>query len=285
MIPYEQMMALEPRETVQTYDACDTILYALGVGAGLRPIHESLPFVYEEGLQALPTMAAALAWPGFWLKEPQYDVDWKRVLHGEHSIEIIEPLPSAGEVVGRLAIEEVYDKGPGKGALLHSRRDIVDRASGRLLAIERRTSFLRGDGGCGGSVRKPPSPHLLPEERPCDTSDDMTTAIDQALIYRLSGDFNPLHADPIVAESAGFERPILHGLSTYGAAGLSLLLKLCGGDASRFKRLDVRFTAPVYPGETIHTEIWKEGDGKASFRSKAKERDAVVLNNGYFEYR
>jgi acyl dehydratase len=147
----------------------------------------------------------------------------------------------------------------------------------------RNSSFLRGDGGQGGSSEPQPKPRPLPD-RPADEVITLTTAANQAMIYRLSGDYNPLHIDPEVAKTGGFDRPILHGLATFGVAGRAVLAALCNNDSARLKRLDVRFASPVYPGETIRTEIWREGDGIASYRSSVVERDVVVLNNGYVEF-
>jgi acyl dehydratase len=147
----------------------------------------------------------------------------------------------------------------------------------------RNSSFLRGDGGRGGSSEPQRKPHPLPERAP-DESVTLETTANQAMIYRLSGDYNPLHIDPEVAKAGGFDRPILHGLATYGVAGRAVLAALCGNDPARLKRLDARFASPVFPGETIRTDIWREGDGRASYRSSVVERDLVVLNNGYVEF-
>jgi acyl dehydratase len=261
------------------YEAKDTILYALGVGCGGDPMDRSeLPFVYEEGLKALPTMAVVLGYPGFWLKDPNTGVDWRKVLHGEQGLVIHKPLPATGTVIGRTRITEIIDKGPGKGALIYSDRDVIDKASGDLLATLTSTTFVRGEGGFGGPSGPAPEPHPLPERAP-DAAVDLKTLPQAALIYRLSGDWNPLHADPDVAAGAGFPQPILHGLCTYAVAGRAILKACCGHDPARLRRLDVRFSAPVMPGETIRTEIWKDA-GTVSFRARVVERDVVVLNNG-----
>nr|WP_087574862.1 MaoC/PaaZ C-terminal domain-containing protein [Sphingomonas sp. CDS-1] len=275
------LLRLPPRITTHRYTQRDTILYALGVGAGADP--EDLHLVYENELQTLPTMAVVLAYPGFWQKEPQYGIDWTRVLHGEQSTVIHAPIPVEGEVRGELVVERIVDKGADKGALLVSRRDVFDATSDRHLATVRQVSFLRGDGGCGGSSAPLPAPHALPEREP-DTVVALSTRPEQALIYRLSGDYNPLHADPAVAAEANLPRPILHGLCTYGIAGRAIVRALCGNNAGRMTRLDCRFTSPVYPGDTIAVAIWREGPGKAGFQAKATERNVIVLGNGYAEY-
>ncbi|GGC63187.1 MaoC/PaaZ C-terminal domain-containing protein [Chelatococcus reniformis] len=267
-----------------TYTARDTILYALGLGLGADPLDEAqLRFVYEENLAALPTMAVVLGYPGFWVKDPATGVDWKKVLHGEQGLEVFKPLPAEGTVIGRTRVTGIIDKGAGKGALLLSDRDVIDKKSGDLLCRVSGTSFLRGDGGFGGSSGPAPAPHAMPERAP-DLSVSIPTLPQAALIYRLSGDYNPLHADPKVAAAGGFKAPILHGLCTYGVAGRALLQAVGGSKPESLRRMDVRFTSPVYPGETIVTEIWKGEGGAVSFRAKVAERDVVVLNNGRAEF-
>jgi acyl dehydratase len=282
MIDYQKLMDWHFAPITQTLTRKDCILYALGLGLGGDPLNEAqLRFVYEEGLVAFPTMAVVLAYPGFWVKDPATGIDWVRVVHGEQAITLHRPLPVEGTLVGRTRVTGIVDKGAGKGAVLYSERAISDAETGELYATLAMSTFCRGDGGFGG----PPGPswpvHKLPDRAP-DASCDLPTLPQQALIYRLSGDWNPLHADPAVARAAGFDRPILHGLSTLGVAGHALLKLCCGYDPSRFKSLVLRFSAPVFPGETIRTEIWRDGQ-TVSFRARAVERDVVVLNNGCFE--
>jgi acyl dehydratase len=261
------------------YGVRDTILYALGLGCGADPMdEEDLRFVYEDELRVLPTMAVVLGYPGFWLKEPDTGVDWRKVLHGEQGLILHQPLPAQASVIGRTRVTEIVDKGPGKGAMLYSERDVIEKASGAVLCTLTSCSVLRGEGGFGGPSGPVPTPHAVPERAP-DVALDLPTLPQAALIYRLSGDYNPLHADPKVAAAAGFPRPILHGLCTFGVAGRALLRACCGNDQTKLKSIDVRFTAPVFPGETIRTEIWLE-PGAASFRARVVERDAIVLNNG-----
>jgi acyl dehydratase len=277
-IDYEKLKAWPFPDLEHEYSARDTILYALGLGCGSDPMDaRDLRFVYEDGLLALPTLAVILGYPGFWLKEPGTGVDWRKVLHGEQGLTLHAPLPAAGTVIGRTRITEIIDKGD-KGALLLSERDIVDKSSGRLLATLRGTTVLRGDGHFGGPAGPAPEPHVLPQ-RQLDACLDLPTLPQAALIYRLSGDYNPLHADPQVATAAGFKRPILHGLCTYGVAARAVLKLCCDDDPAALRQFDVRFSAPVYPGETIRTEIWRDG-ATISFRARVVERDVVVLNNG-----
>lgn len=273
----ERLLAMPPIETRHVYDRRDTILYALGVGA------DELRFVYEEGLEALPTMAAVLAHPGFFWREPALGVDWKRILHGATEIILERPLPVAGTVHGRTTIDALVDKGAEKGAIALQTRTIHDEA-GTLLATVRNTSMLRGNGGFGGSPDGAPPPHPVPDQRPPDHVADFATAANQALIYRLSGDWNPLHIDPAVAAAAGFDRPILHGLCTYGVAGRAIVDLLCGGRPARLRRIAARYSRPVYPGDVIRTEIWNEGPGRAAFRAAAAGRGVTVIDNGFVEF-
>jgi acyl dehydratase len=275
------LLGLPPRITMHRYTVRDTMLYALGVGAGIDG--EDLRYTYEDGLEALPTMAVVLGYPGFWQKEPQYGIDWKRVLHAEQSLVIHSPLPVEGDVRGELVIEKIVDKGAAKGALLQSRRDVFEGGSNRLLATVRQVSFLRGDGGCGGASEPFPEPHRVPTTHP-DAEISMPTRPEQALVYRLSGDYNPLHADPKVAKQANLPAPILHGLCTYGVASRALAKMLCGNDTKRLRRMDCRFTAPVFPGEAIRVAVWGEAPGKAAFQAKVEGRDVLVLGHGYVEF-
>jgi acyl dehydratase len=283
-INYEKLKNWHFPEVEHSYRAKDTILYALGVGFGADPMdRDQLRFVYEEGLEALPTMATVLAYPGQWAKNPETGIDWKHVVHGEQRVLLHKPLPVTAIVVGRTVIEDIIDKGAGKGALIYSRREVRDKETGELLASLGGTSFLRANGGFGGPSGPTRPVHQLPERAP-DLVCDLATLPQAALIYRLSGDYNPLHADPEVAKAAGFPRPILHGLCSFGVAGHALLRTLCGYDPAKLKRVDGRFSSPVFPGETIRTEIWRDGGGRASFRCRVAGRDAVVINNGLAEF-
>jgi acyl dehydratase len=266
-------------EIEHTYTEKDTILYALGLGCGSDAEGpDDLRFVYEKGLLALPTMAVVLAYPGNWLESDESTADYSKVLHGEQYLTVHRPLAPAGTVIGRTRITDLLDKGKEKGAVLFTERSLVDKASGALIATMISVAILRGDGGFGGKPGPQPPPHRLPETAPA-LSVDLETHPNSALIYRLSGDRNPLHADPKAAAAGGFKTPILHGLCTFGVAGRALIRACCGGDPARLRSMQVRFSAPVLPGETIRTEMWPDGD-RISFRARAVERDVVVLNNG-----
>jgi len=277
----DYLLGLPPIETTHSYTARDTILYALGVGVGRRaPCDpDELQFVFEEGLKPLPTMAVVLAYPGFWAKDPKYRLDWRRILHGEQSVEIHAPLPIEGVVTGVTRIDGVVDKGFDKGALIYSSRRIIEQYSGRQLATVRQVTFARGDGGFGGSSKSRSIPHEIPNRSP-DIVFYVPTYPDQALIYRLSGDFNPLHADPVVARSAGFTVPILHGLATFGTVGRELMRVDGASRPEIVQRIDARFSSPVIPGDHIEVEAWREDSRVISFRARVPSRGVVVLQNG-----
>lgn len=278
-------------EVRHSYAEKDSILYALSVGYGADPIDpKQLRFVYEKDLLAVPTMAVVLSYPGLWISDSRTGIDWLKVVHGEQAVRFHRPLPAAGTVVGLTRVTSVVDKGVGKGAIFVQQRKLRDADSGELLATLEQTNVCRGDGGYslnGGAdglqVSDPPPapPHALPEGEP-HLIDEICTLPQQALFYRLNADRHPIHADPPAAAAAGFPRPILHGLGTYGVVGHALLRKCCDYDPSRLKYMRVRFSSPFFPGETLRTEIWREGSN-VSFRCRSKERDAIVLNNGFAE--
>jgi len=278
-IDYETLLHFPIPEVRQRLTARDTVLYALSVGLGQDPLDtRQLDFVdAHRTLRALPSMAVVLGHPGFWVADPRTGIDAVRVVHGEQGMVMHKPLPAEGEVIGRTRVTGLVDKGPGRGALLYTEKQVLDAANGALLATTTSTTFLRGDGGFGG----PAGPVRPPQPAPSGTPDhavDLPTRPEQALLYRLNGDDNPLHADPAVAVAAGFPRPILHGLATLGVVAHALLRILAGYDPGRVRSLDLRFSAPVYPGETIRTEIWNDG----GFQARVVERDALVISNGRF---
>lgn len=288
-LDYDKIKNWPQPPLAQTYSERDTILYALGLGAAISnpPAADDLHYVYEGvrggELRALPMMAVNLGVGPFWMMDPTTGIDWRKILHGEQYLTLHRPLPVSGSIVAHHSIDEIYDKGADKGSVLYARREIVDAATDEPLATLVAAVFLRGNGGFGGRAEGAPKPHPLPA-RDADAMLDLPTRPELAAIYRLSGDYNPLHIDAAVAESAGFPRPIFHGLGTYGVAGRALLKLLCGNDAARMRKMNCRFANPVFPGETIRTEVWHEAPGIAAFRCKVVERDLLVLNNGYVEY-
>ncbi len=282
-IDYEKLLALDIPEVEQVYTAKDTMLYALGVGVGQNPTRpEELAFVYEKGLKALPSMACVLAHPPFWLRDLNTGIDFTKVVHGEQSFRLHRPLAPSGHVRGKTRIVDIIDKGAGRGVVLHASRILLDAASGEEVATVEHTVFCRGEGGFGGPARaSPPPPPPAPNRDP-DGVCDLPTRPETALIYRLSGDYNPLHVDPEAARAAGFPQPILHGLATFGVACHALVETLCGYAPEGLRAMGGRFSAPVFPGETIRTEIWRDG-ARAWFRSRVLEREAVVISHGRAE--
>jgi acyl dehydratase len=276
VIEYEKLLNFPIPEVRQRVTPRDAVFYALSVGLGQDPLDKrQLDFVdADRRLRVLPSMAVVLSHPGFWAANPATGIDAVKVVHGEQRITLHHPLPVEGEVVGRTRVTGLVDKGEGKGALMYSEKEIRD-ASGTLLAVTGSTTFLRGDGGFGGPSGPVIPPNAIPETAP-DMTVDLPTRTEQALYYRLNGDDNPLHADPDVAARAGFPRPILHGLCTLGVVAHALLRELGNYEAESMKSLSLRFSSPVYPGETIRTEIWRSG----AFRARVVERDVVVVNNG-----
>ncbi|GGC18772.1 enoyl-CoA hydratase [Novosphingobium marinum] len=269
-------MSIEP--IVQTYTFRDTILYALGLGYGADPLDTSeLPFVYEGDLKCLPSYANVLCHPGFWAQKPEFGIDWVKILHAEQDFHMHGTLPPQGSIRGEYKVAGIEDKGPERGALLHQLKELYDAESNEHLATVRSTLFLRGNGGEGSFGDAMPAADKLPEREP-DKVVEIPTLPRQALIYRLSGDYNPLHADPAVARKAGFEMPILHGLCTNGIATRAILKTYCGDEPANLTSMFVRFSRPVMPGETIRCEFFEEGAGSLRFRAIAKERDTVVLD-------
>lgn len=281
-INYDKLLNWDIPEVEQRLTRRDTMLYALGVGLGADPCDPNqLKFVYEENLQALPTMAIILGYPGPWHAHPDTGITRSHVVHGEQGFVILRPLPVEGTILGKTRVISVIDKGRDKGALVMTECTVRDKASGETICTLTSTTFCRADGGFGGPSGPVRSPHPIPERAP-DLVCDLPTLPQAALIYRLSGDYNPLHADPVYARKAGFKMPILHGRCTFSVAGHAILKSCCDYDPLRLKSMEGRFSSPVYPGETIRTEIWRAGN-IVSFRSTVPERGVIVLNNGRAE--
>ena len=268
--------------TTTRYDESDLSLYALSVGAAADPTDPAeLPFVYElsrDGFRALPTYAVTFPFSVLWeiLNVPGLKFNPALLLHGEQYLELRRPLPTSATLTNTARIANIYDKGSGALVLLD-----VNTADeqGDVVAFNRVSLFIRGLGGFGGE-RGPSSAAMPLPDRAPDATHRQRTTDNQALLYRLSsGDRNPLHADPAFAAAGGFERPILHGLCTFGFAGRAVLRHFAGNDPLRIQSIGARFTRHVFPGETIVTEMWQT-DGKVLFQSKVAERDEVVLSNG-----
>ena len=286
-IDYAKLTSVHLEPVRHTYTRRDTMLYALGLGVGASDPTDpgDLQYVYEKSLLALPTQAVTLAATPMLLAQPEFGINFKLLLHAEQTLQVHKPLPTEATVISETSIDEIYDKGAAKGAILYMSRKLFDAANGDLLSTLGIVSFLRGDGGFGGKSGGAPKPRPVPIERGADQSVPLANMNNQALVYRLSGDYNPLHSDPEIAAIAGFDRPILHGLCHYGMAGRAAIKALCGDDPSRLTRFDCRFTSPVYPGEPLHVELWNIAAGDASFRVVASHRNVVVQDFGRCEYR
>lgn len=284
MIDYDKTRAWQSGDVRHRYTEKDCILYALGLGLGADPLDpRELRFTYEKDLRVMPTMATVLASPGFWVRErSDLGIAFTQLVHGEERVVLHRTLAPAATVIGRSRVTRIVDKGEGKGAVMHVEKELSDEADGALLATTEQVLFLRGDGGFsrtgGGDPAAPPS-SPLPQTPPALTL-DLPTRPDAALLYRLSGDTNPLHVDPAVAARAGFPRPILHGLATYGVACHGLIRSFADDDPARLKSIHARLSSPVFPGETLRLEAWRLGTQEIAFRARVLERDIVVLTNG-----
>jgi acyl dehydratase len=274
------LLAHEFPEARQRYERRDAILYALGVGLGVDPIDPAdLPFLLEDRLTVLPTFAVTLGSPGMWIRAPEFTVDFAKLVHYEQTATFHAPLPPEGEAVSRARVLSVTDRGKETGAIVVLERAIGDPGGDRGYCTLRQTLLLRGDGGFGGEP-PPRQPSIIPEREPDAIA---TLGVDPraALIYRLSGDWNPLHADPEAAKRAGFERPILHGLASYAVAGVALA-HVFGLSPDALTSLACRFTGIVFPGDVLSFRIWQSDAGTA-FQAFAGGRKA--LDQGFATFR
>lgn len=282
-IDYNALKNRHFEDVRQRYSARDTILYALGIGMGLEPPDlVPLRYVVEDNLCAMPTMAVVLGSPGFWMQSPQTGLDWKNILHVDQELTLHQTLPASGEVLGKTMVEALVDK-RASGAMLYTRCELFDAVTLAPLATTRSGNLCRSDGHFEGGDTFHWPVHKLPKT-PSDLQCDLPSTAQAALIYRLSGDHNPLHVDITLAQQAGFESPPFHGLGTFGMAGHAALRLLCAYEPRRLKKLRARFTAPFYPGETLRTSFWTYGNGTASFECHSVQRGVVVLTNGWVEY-
>ena len=275
---YDKLMATEDIDLPLSYDDADSILYALSVGMGTDPLDlRELPYVYEQDkiFKIVPTFASVLVPDMF---PPGLGWDFSQVLHSEQRMHLHSPLPQKADLLINKRVSDVFDWGPRKGALYLFEAEGRLASNDTLLFTLGCTVMARGDGGFGGPNGKGPRPHRAPKRNP-DFSCDLSTREDQALLFRLTGDRNPLHADPREAAKAGFDRPILHGMCSYGIACRAILKTICNYDYSLIESFDARFTSPVVPGDIITTDIWKDGN-IVSFRCTVKERETMVLRNG-----
>ncbi len=279
-IDYDKVMAL--KNVGQTYSWTDreVMLYAYGIGMGADPMDQKeLSFVNEgyftpRELKVVPTYASVAAWGA---SAGETGVNRLMVVDGERDITFHKPLPVAANITADSSILGVFDKGKDKGAVL-LRKTVLRNESGEDLATLIASQFARGDGGFGGPSEGQPEPHPIPKRAP-DMVVDIPTRPDQALVYRLCGDRNPLHSDPEFAKKAGFDRPILHGMCTYGLSCRAVLQTYADYDPLAFRQHATRFSAPVFPGETVSFDLWKDGN-VVSIEGRVKSRNVTVIRNG-----
>lgn len=276
----ERLLNWDFEEKAQSYDARDAILYALGVGLPLAPGEsDDLNFLLEDRLRVLPSFAVVLATPGMWPKTPELEIDWVKVLHMAHAVRFDTPLPTQANVTSRAEIKELYDRGPDKGSVCILRRQVVDADTGTVYCTIDQTVAMRGNGGFGGDPMPRKERPVMPDRTP-DHQQSVATSERAALIYRLSGDLNPLHADYDVARKAGYDRPILHGLASYGTACAVVLRAFCDGDPARMSSLTLRFASVVMPGDRLDFFCWRQGE-RVLFEAKVGDR--TVLDQGVSE--
>jgi acyl dehydratase len=277
---YEELKGLKNLGQKYAYTDREVMLYAYGIGLGADPMDEKeLAFVNEacatpRALKVVPTFASVAAWgagPG------EMNLNRVLVVDGERDITFHQPLATAAHIIADSSVREVYDKGKDKGVVI-SHQTVLKSEKGDKLATLVASRFARGDGGFGGPNLTQPEPHKMPSRTP-DKTVDISTRPDQALIYRLCGDRNPLHSDPEFAKKAGFPQPILHGMCTYGITCRGVLQTYADYDPAAFKQHAVRFSSPVYPGETVTMELWKDGN-VISFEAKVKARGVTVIKSG-----
>jgi acyl dehydratase len=275
---YERIMAYRPADIAVSYGERECILYALGIGLGMDPLDPgALKFVYERsGLEAFPTMAVVLGWPGR-MTDPAFGIDERLVVAGDLKVVLHRPLAPQARLVSRPRVKEVIDKGPGNAAIILNTRDLLAEDGAAVATVDSST-FARKHGGFGGKATQTPPQHAVPQIAP-QTTCDLPTPPNLALLYRLNGDENPLHADPGRAKEAGFDRPILHGAASFGVAAHAVLRTCADYRPQRLASIEARFSRPVFPGETIRTEMWRDGE-RVSFHCRVVGRDEIVLSNG-----
>ncbi len=289
LIDVDLALGYEFPPMTSSYDERDLAIYALGVGAAHDPLDTGeLQYVYDmnpSGFHALPTFAvvpaigSVLQMAKEGTQAPGFTWGFDRLLHGEQYTEIKRPLPPHAKLTHRSRVKDIWDK--GKNAVVVTETRSYDE-SGNELMVNEMSAVIRGAGGWGGDRGPATEANAVPDRKP-DAVVEEKTSDNQALLYRLTGDWNPLHADPQFAQNFGFAKPILHGLCTFGFAGRAVIKAFSKNDPRYFRSIKVRFADPVFPGETIVTEMWKESDTKILFRCKVKERDKVVISSAAVE--
>lgn len=263
----------------QSYEAKDTILYALSLGLGANPLDpDELRFLMEDNLLALPTLGAVINRLPLRQCLLETGISSLDVFHGEQRSQFDRPLPPAGIVGARGRVIGVWDKGPGRGALIEMFQELYEPATSMRYCSLRSLVFARGEGGFGGDSDGSPKLEPVPDSPP-EACLDIPTLPQTALIYRLTGDRNPIHSDPLTARRAGLPRPILHGYCTYGMTGWAIMKSYLDCNAAGLSSLDCRFSGIVFPGETLRVEMWRVGH-RIAFQVRVLERDTLAISNG-----
>ena len=276
-IEHQTLNTAEVTDVPFSYSERDVILYALGIGCGSDPTDPTqLAYVSEHaGLQALPTFAGMFVPDNIVVDA---GIDQTNMLHRSEVLQLFRPLPAAADLLANQRVIALSDRGERRGADFELETELRLAKDDTVVCMIRTRIIARNDGGFGGRTAAARERHRIPDREP-DLVCDLPTRPDQALLFRLSGDFNPLHADPATARQAGFERPILHGRCTFGIACHAVLKTVCDYDFTLIREIAGRFSAPVYPGDVITTEMWQEGN-VVSFRCRVLSRDVTVINNG-----
>jgi acyl dehydratase len=259
---------------VHSWTSKDALLYAVGVGAGIDELAFTTENSHDVPQRVLPTMAAVIGAGVAGAISAIGSFDFAMLVHGEQSFVQHREIPVEGSLTATGKIVGIYDK--GSGAVIAVDGECVDNATGELLLTVGSAIFIRGEGGWGGD-RGPSGDRNAAPDRAADASVSYRVRPDQALTYRLSGDRNPLHSDPWFAALAGFDRPILHGLCTYGFTGRALLHTMCGSDPAKFRSMEGRFASPVFPGEQLTIEMWNEGAGECIFQTRGEDGRVVLV--------
>lgn len=283
-IDYPLALSLTETGLRYSYTDRDAMLYATAIGMGndlpsqeTARYRDELPFIFERELRAVPTFASVIAW-GAGVSVARLGLDSKGVLHGEEETVFHRPLSPRGSVFADSSVVEIYDRGEAKGAVVLRQTVIRDEADGEPLATIKRTLFARRNGGQGGSTAEPPRSHQVPD-RPPDLIVEYVTNPNQAVLYRLCGDRTALHVDPAAAAAAGFDRPILHGLCTYGICCRAILEAYCGFNPDSIASHAARFSSPVFPGDVLAVKLWRDGN-LVSFEADVAARGATVIKSG-----
>jgi|SRR5690606_7995720 len=268
----------------EQYSAADTVKFARGIGAGLAPRYAKAEQCFlADSPVALPMMAVILGAEGaLWTNDPATGIDWKKMLHAEESVTLHRPLPAAATITTQFSVDEIYDKGADKGALMIESATLAD-ASGDLIATVAVTMFLRGNGGCGGATGSPPAPRTVPGDRAPDIVIDLPTPREEDAIYKLPDVFAVASQNTSHNNSAAKKQSMLRGVCCFGLAGRALILGVAEGNAPRLRHLRLRYTGPVFTDETLRTEIWALAANQFAFRVSSVERSSVVMNNGFAE--